>query len=131
MVGSIESGMSKEELAKRKPIIANAIFLAMIILGIGCISWAVLEIWGQPDYIAEDVGVQYPAFAITTDELVSNLIETEKNLYPVYPQQGETVGSLIIPALQKKLPIIQGTGVADLKKGVGHFMQSVLPGRTG
>jgi LPXTG-site transpeptidase (sortase) family protein len=51
-----------------------------------------------------------------------------KNLYPVYPVEGDNIGSLIIPALKQELPIIQGTGVKELKKGVGHFIQSVLPG---
>ncbi len=35
---------------------------------------------------------------------------------------------MTIPALNRKLPIIQGTDVDNLKKGVGHFTQSVLPG---
>jgi len=51
-----------------------------------------------------------------------------KVLYPRYPTQGDTVGSLSIPVLKQELPIIQGTGDAELKKGVGHFIQSVLPG---
>ena len=38
------------------------------------------------------------------------------------------MGSLSIPALKQKLPIIEGTSDADLKKGVGHFIQSGLPG---
>ena len=33
-----------------------------------------------------------------------------------------------IPSLNQILPIIQGTGEKELKKGVGHFSQSVLPG---
>jgi len=47
--------------------------------------------------------------------------------YPVYPAEGDNIGSLTIPALKQKLPIIQGTGADELKKGVGHFTQSVLP----
>ena len=41
---------------------------------------------------------------------------------------GDNIGSLIIPGLNRKLPIFQGTGAKELKKGVGHFVQSVLPG---
>jgi len=51
-----------------------------------------------------------------------------KTLYPVNPAEGDTIGSLTIPALKQKLPILQGTGVKELKKGIGHFTQSVLPG---
>jgi sortase A len=58
----------------------------------------------------------------------SDIINTDKILYPLYPVEGAYIGSLSIPVLNQKLPIIQGTGADELKKGVGHFTQSVLPG---
>ncbi len=51
-----------------------------------------------------------------------------KTLYAVYPTEGDAIGSLTIPAIKRKLPIFQGTSAEPLKKGVGHFSQSVLPG---
>ena len=51
-----------------------------------------------------------------------------KVLYSARPEQGKRFGSLSIPVLKQTLPIIQGTDEADLNKGVGHFLQSVLPG---
>jgi sortase A len=45
-----------------------------------------------------------------------------------YPKEGEKIGSLSIPVLKQKWPIVEGTGTNELKKGVGHFIQSVLPG---
>jgi len=48
-------------------------------------------------------------------------------LYPLYPVGGDVIGSLSIPVLKQELPIIQGTGLNELKKGVGHFNKSVLP----
>ncbi|MGB4439110.1 MAG: hypothetical protein WBJ13_07790 [Sedimentibacter sp.] len=53
-------------------------------------------------------------------------IENDQTLYSLYPAEGDVIGSLSIPVLNKKLPIIQGTGEKELKKGVGHFTQSVL-----
>ena len=44
------------------------------------------------------------------------------------PKAGSKIGTLSIPTLKQTWPIIQGTGTNDLKKGVGHFIQSVLPG---
>lgn len=63
-------------------------------------------------------------------ELDPNLVlpTPDKSLYSVYPKEGENIGILTIPALNRKLPILQGTGANELKKGVGHFAQSVLPG---
>jgi sortase A len=78
------------------------------------------NMWEQSGYTAEGFNVESnPSFVPPAPD---------KTLYPVYPAEGDNIGSLTIPALAQKLPIIQGTGVEDLKKGVGHFTQSVLPG---
>jgi sortase A len=43
------------------------------------------------------------------------------------PVHGETVGILEIPALEAKLPIIEGTNPDELRRGVGHFYTSKYP----
>lgn len=90
-------------------------------LGIGCISWAMYSMWSQPqsNYTA-------PAQVTSAPSIVSP--EPDKALYPDYPAEGDNIGSLTIPALKQKFLILQGTGDVELKKGVGHFNQSVLPG---
>lgn len=52
----------------------------------------------------------------------------DKPVYPENPAEGDLIGSLTIPALNRKLPIFKGTGEKELGKGVGHFIQSVRPG---
>ena len=42
--------------------------------------------------------------------------------------RGDFIGTLEIPALKKTMPIFEGTEDSQLKKGVGHFEGSVLPG---
>ncbi len=42
--------------------------------------------------------------------------------------QGNAVGILQIPKLDKKLPIIEGTEEEELEKGVGHYPDTKLPG---
>lgn len=44
------------------------------------------------------------------------------------PKRGDFIGTLSIPVLKKTLPIFEGTETNQLKKGVGHFEGSVLPG---
>jgi len=46
------------------------------------------------------------------------------------PKQGERVGTLSIPTLKLRLPIVEGTDENQLDKGVGHFSKSVMPGMT-
>jgi sortase A len=43
------------------------------------------------------------------------------------PVHGETVGILEIPALDAKLPIVEGTNEDELSRGVGHFYTSKYP----
>jgi len=110
--------------------------LGFMILGIGSISWVLFSMWAQAhsDYYVETTHSHYsiPAIVegINSKSDISLVLPTpDKNLYSVYPDEGDNIGSLTIPALKRKLPIIQGTGVEELKEGVGHFIQSVLPGQ--
>lgn len=54
--------------------------------------------------------------------------ETEQELYPERPEIGDEIGELYIPKLDATLPIFHGSSADELKKGVGHFEDSVLPG---
>ncbi len=110
--------MNKVKLSWGKISMVTVLSLAFMIFGIGCISWATFSIWSQSNNSVEAVPgrVSIPTTAAA------------KTIYPVYPADGDNIGNLTIPALKQKLPIVQGTGVNELKKGVGHFIQSVLPG---
>ncbi|HEY5583842.1 MAG TPA: class D sortase [Ruminiclostridium sp.] len=112
--------------------------LGFIVLGIGCTSWVIINMWAQAqsDHYADTTST---TLAEEQNQLMegSTPVESDtsivlpaldKTLYPLYPAEGDNIGSLTIPALKRKLPIIQGTGDEELSKGVGHFTKSVLPG---
>ena len=118
-----------------------------MILGIGCISWVLFSMWSQAhsyysnvvpaklDYVSDhfQLDTRFPLGYITEHvnvEIDPSIVlpAPAMTLYPVYPSEGDAIGSLTIPAIKRKLPIFQGTSVEPLKKGVGHFSQSVLPG---
>ncbi|RBW67317.1 class D sortase [Bacillus taeanensis] len=54
--------------------------------------------------------------------------EAKEKLYSDVPEIGEEIGVLTIPKLNRSLSIFQGTDAETLKKGVGHYPRSVLPG---
>lgn len=125
--------MSNFKLSFRKLSLVNILGLGFFILGIGCISWAMLSIRLQPSNSYNEISttptaklnkVISPPTVITSDKS-SNV---QKVVYKANPVEGDNLGSLTMPTLKQKLPIIQGTGDKELKKGVGHFIQSVLPG---
>lgn len=107
--------------SQRKVHLMTFFYLGLIVLGLGCVSWAVFNIWVQSGYAAESV---------INGEIDPTSVPPGSNqsLYPNYPAKGAKIGSLAIPALGQLLPIFEGTSVDELKRGVGHFIQSVLPG---
>jgi sortase A len=117
--------------------------LGFMILGIGCISWAIFSLLAQSDYFVNTSRNHYSVpTAITTKQNKvtaddSAPLESDpshvlsipgKSIYSVYPSEGDNIGSLTIPALKQEFPILQGTDGPELQDGVGHFAQSVLPG---
>jgi len=92
--------------------------LGLLILGIGVFTWAIINIQLESNdssaYLRTDPALTLPIL----DEVI----------YNVNPEDGENIGRLTIPTLKLELPIIQGTGEKELKEGVGHYTQSVLPG---
>ncbi|HZK87496.1 MAG TPA: class D sortase, partial [Syntrophomonas sp.] len=123
--------------AKRQPWgkrpLGTVLSLGFMVLGIGCITWAMFAMWTQSDYSADAARSRYSihtrlAAAAQVSATTPVMPATAKALYPVDPVEGDYIGSLTIPVLKMELPLFQGTGAKTLKKGVGHFIQSVLPG---
>lgn len=125
--------MSKFKLSIRKLSLVNVLSLGLIILGIGCISWAMISIWSQPSNSYNEISTTPTAklnkvISPPTVDPSAKSTNAEKVVYKANPVEGDNFGILTMPTLKQKLPIIQGTGDKELKKGVGHFIQSVLPG---
>lgn len=116
--------------------------LVFMFLGIGCVLWSVYNLQtkvqsGYLSYSDNSYNTISTIFSpyIHADKTYSSgynvkdiSVKVEKVVYTQYPAVSENIGSLIIPALKQEFPIIQGTGEKELEKGVGHFLQSVLPG---
>lgn len=117
--------MNKIKIKSKKSLLLFILSLLSVALGIWCIAWVMLSICPQFTYFSKVYTTVYPAVGIN---LKSYLTTADKILYPNYPTEGDKIGSLSIPTLNRKLPIFQGTGTEELEKGVGHFIQSVLPG---
>ncbi|OZM56396.1 hypothetical protein CIB95_11520 [Lottiidibacillus patelloidae] len=115
--------------------------LLLIIGGVSFIGYGGYEIWSssqeqdaaleEAENILKNYSKNKQAVPTTTD---SDEEDTEKPEGPHYvfrsefvPVHGETVGILEIPALEAKLPIIEGTNADELKRGVGHYYTSKYP----
>ena len=56
---------------------------------------------------------------------------TYQELWPNLPEPGQKIGELSVPALHIQAPVVQGTHMAQLALGVGHYAGSTLPGQGG
>ena len=126
--------MSRIKLSWSKRSLISILSVVIIVCGVGCIVWSIFSMRSQSSYYNEDTNIgdfipeALSIKQIKIAEASTSSVESHKPLYRVNPIEGDNIGSLTIPALNRKTPIIQGTGVEDLKKGVGHFAGSVLPG---
>ncbi len=82
-----------------------------------------------------DAAVNQPAADAVTEapDTGANILGTagpnaKKELYPELPEEGEVIGELSIPKIDAAYPIYEGTEENELDLGVGHYINSVLPG---
>ncbi|HUW87976.1 MAG TPA: class D sortase [Candidatus Paceibacterota bacterium] len=111
---------------KRTRVVAS--FSAFLIVG-GLTGMAVAGVQIYQSRV--DVGSQVlPAFAPLVKDVTSVPTTSMSSAvsYRPYPKSGDVIGKITLPALKTTLPIIEGTGDKELKRGVGHFIGSVLPG---
>lgn len=102
----------------------------MFFLGIAGLGFAGVQIYQMRTSAGNQV---LPALA-PLDHLTSPQINNDSTartvVYSPYPKIGDVIGTLSIPSLKQKLPIIEGTNDGELKRGIGHYARSVLPGVT-
>jgi len=66
------------------------------------------------------------AKSFVSEEIVREVDENISENYDFY--EGETIGMLYIPKLDRELPIVEGTDEEELKYGVGHYTDTGYPG---
>jgi sortase A len=101
--------MKKKYLA---PFIVSAL---TVTLGAGTAGYAVIEISSSSS------GAKYLP-------QVRESPNSQKVLTIRKPKVGDVIGTLSIPSIKSFEAIIEGTGTKELKRGVGHYAGSVIPG---
>ncbi|WP_240189877.1 class D sortase [Bacillus sp. P14.5] len=94
--------------------------ILMLTAGVGLIGYAGYHIFKQK---AEQDGALQEAKA----QIVTEEPEAKEELSSYTFEKGDVVGILDIPALDRELPIIEGTDEEELEKGVGHYSSTKLP----
>jgi len=97
-----------------------ALSTTLIVGGVATASYSAIELRSEKMSVASAL---IPASAQNwKDQSITNRAENSKVLPGAY------LGQLSIPSIGKRVNYYQGTDGRTLKKGVGHFIESVMPG---
>src|SRR5512140_14112 len=99
----------------------------LVVLGVVLVGCALANISAQ-SVASDGTALRKVRSLGSTGSVTPDTARFRQVLYPVKPAKGHVLGTLSIPALKQTFPIIQGTGTAELKKGVGHMIETALPG---
>jgi sortase A len=119
--------VSKATQPSTKRTIAGILSLGLVALGIGCVGWALVRIEAQAAASFEPYVTPVAKPATRTVEAQEPTVTASVTVRA--PKKGERIGTLSIPSLKLRLPIVEGTDEKQLDKGVGHFSGSVMPGQ--
>lgn len=103
-------------------------------IGVGLMSWSMISTYNQSHLPIPEVPIRTPDPVINLEEfndlgnMPDNLSADTLLYYTDRPGIGDSFGTMEIPALDRKLPLIEGTEEKQLSIGVGHVITSVLPG---
>ena len=92
-----------------------AVSTLLLVSGVGTAGFAGFEI------VSHDESARY--LPRITANLEPQTVPTLKRA-----KVGDVIGSLSIPRIKSFVAIIEGTGSKELKRGVGHYVGSVIPG---
>jgi sortase A len=96
------------------------ISILMLTAGIGLVGYAGFHMFNQR--AEQDNALQEAKAQVASNEES----ETKEEISYSF-EKGDVVGILQIPALNRELPIIEGTDEDELEKGVGHYSSTKLP----
>ena len=136
--GSGDTGGVRKPPRRRRPSALTLIGVVLLVAGLSCLGWVGYQYFGT-NVVSEK------AFQSERDRLVDKWTEEEKSdpknnknknennqkKETVIP--GAAIALLRIPAFGEnyEIPILNGTELATLSKGVGHYSSTAQPGQIG
>ncbi|AGK95850.1 class D sortase [Clostridium pasteurianum] len=119
-----DTSFTNKTSIKRKKGILFGIPIFLFLCGVALISYAGFGLikeayfWGSIFTNKPAVKVSYSKFTVSNRQIQ-------------YPEIGSDIGTIIIPSISANIPVIQGASDSDLSKGVGHHIDTALPGENG
>src|SRR5699024_7508071 len=97
--------------------------VVFIIVGLAILSYGGYELYSS----SADESKRLEDASTIISENVINEFEEDSIDYTKF-NQGDTIGVLYIPKLDREIPIVEGTDEKELAQGVGHYSGTGFPG---
>jgi sortase A len=129
-----EKNSGKRGSGRRRPTLSvrplTALGIGLLVIGMACLGWVAFQYFGT-NLVSER------AFETTSQQLRQKWSEEKKSdpgkKMRASEVEGEAIALLRIPAFGEKyeIPILNGTDLSILAKGVGHYSSTAQPGQIG
>lgn len=106
----------------------TAIFSIALFLGVVGVGYAGVQIYQMRTSADNQILPALGPLGESVSSVAFSGMTATTIRYSAVPKIGDVIGTISLPTLKQKLPIIQGTDDAQLRRGVGHYVRSVLPG---
>src|SRR5690625_6562621 len=97
--------------------------VVFIIVGLAILTYGGYELYSS----SADESKRLEDASTIVSENVINKFEEDSIDYNKF-NQGDTIGVLYIPKLDREIPIVEGTDEEELAEGVGHYADTGFPG---
>jgi len=98
----------------------NRLAVILLVIGLFFIGYAVMQL---------KLAQQSEKATLAQAKLSMGKQQTKSSAPELSFQNGQAIGILKIPMIDKELPIVEGTDDDALKQGVGHYTGTVYPGQ--
>jgi sortase A len=107
--------------------------LGAILTGAGVLIllFVAYQLWGTGLYTSHQQDSLKSQFKQNANVVGSTTTTINPANLPPPPPSGESVANIRIPKIGVDKYVVQGVGLADLRKGPGHYPQTPLPGEQG
>ncbi|WP_199689895.1 MULTISPECIES: class D sortase [Clostridia] len=102
----------------------RALSIILIVCGIAILSYGGFQLYNSKALENERMD---EAESFVSNKIISEVEDVEKFNYDEI-KQGDTIGVLSIPKLDREIPIIEGANEEELAQGVGHYTGTGFPG---
>src|SRR5699024_4197029 len=107
----------------RGELMLRKLSVVFIIVGLAILSYGGYELYSS----SADESKRLEDANTIISENVINEFEEDSIDYTKF-NQGDTIGVLYIPILDREIPIVEGTDEEERAEGVGHYADTGLPG---